>query len=322
MGFVKSSQLATDTGWQPAFAKEDSFGQSFFYNSYFAAYSAGEEKLPASDYGYWTVEPYKLSNDSRNAIAYSVPLILEDGTLYGVLGIELLTSYIQGLLPGSELLVKDKGAYILATGTEHGGNLKIVTCSVDGLNAQTLDSVMLSLVDSDKMIVEADSESLYVQGIEMNLYNANAPFDNDKWYLLGIGDKKQLFALSEHIYTVLQLTSVAVVVVGAICILLVSYRLSRPIMRLSEQVSVAQKEGKFPVLSATNIREIDSFSSAIMNLENEVAETSTRFKKILDMTSIDIAVYEVDEEKNTLFVTDNYFNMFEIDKKLGKKQGP
>ena len=129
VGFVKSSQLATDTGWQPAFAKEDSFGQSFFYNSYFAAYSAGEEKLPASDYGYWTVEPYKLSNDSRNAIAYSVPLILEDGTLYGVLGIELLTSYIQGLLPGSELLVKDKGAYILATGTEHGGNLKIVTCS-------------------------------------------------------------------------------------------------------------------------------------------------------------------------------------------------
>lgn len=50
-----------------------------------------------------------------------------------------------------------------------------------------------------------------------------------------------------------------------------------------------------------------------MELENEAAEASTRFMKILGMASVDIAGYEVDEEKNSLFVTKNYFKMINVD---------
>ena len=47
---------------------------------------------------------YKIGNDSRTAIAYSQPLILPDGTIYGVVGVELLTSCLQTKLPYSCLL--------------------------------------------------------------------------------------------------------------------------------------------------------------------------------------------------------------------------
>ena len=33
--------------------------------------------------------PYKLYDDSQEVISYSVPLILNDGTVYGVLGVEI-----------------------------------------------------------------------------------------------------------------------------------------------------------------------------------------------------------------------------------------
>lgn len=44
------------------------------------------------DYGRWTSTPYTLPGDDRSVVAYSVPLILDDGTVYGVIGVEMLTN--------------------------------------------------------------------------------------------------------------------------------------------------------------------------------------------------------------------------------------
>ncbi len=43
------------------------------------------------------------------------PLILDDGTVYGVVGVELLTSYLTTQLPSNELQNTDHGTYLLAT---------------------------------------------------------------------------------------------------------------------------------------------------------------------------------------------------------------
>ena len=50
---------------------------------------------------------------TRSAIAYSQPLILPDGTVYGVVGVELLTSYVQEKMPYAELQNEKNGAYFL-----------------------------------------------------------------------------------------------------------------------------------------------------------------------------------------------------------------
>lgn len=57
--------------------------------------------------------PYTLSGDDRPAIAYTIPLITSDGTIYGVVGIEMLVSYLQSLLPYSELQNESNGTYLL-----------------------------------------------------------------------------------------------------------------------------------------------------------------------------------------------------------------
>lgn len=44
-----------------------------------------------------------LKNNEDSAISYSMPLILPDGTVYGVVGVELLTSYLENLMPIDEL---------------------------------------------------------------------------------------------------------------------------------------------------------------------------------------------------------------------------
>lgn len=58
-----------------------------------------------------------MPGDTHEAIAYSQPLILPDGTVYGVIGVELLADYLWENLPCSEL--QNNGTYFLAvTDTE------------------------------------------------------------------------------------------------------------------------------------------------------------------------------------------------------------
>lgn len=74
----------------------------------------------------------------------------------------------------------------------------------------------------------------------MALYSNNALFDADKWYLPGIGSKENLFAFSGHIQTRLFIVVVVTFLIGLVGILFASYRLSKPIMRLSDEAAKAQ----------------------------------------------------------------------------------
>ena len=87
--------------------------RGYLYAPFQAAYDDGAQLSPA-DYGHWTITPYALNGDDRQAIYYSQPLILPDGTVYGVIGVELLTSYLADKLPCAELQGDGSGLYLLA----------------------------------------------------------------------------------------------------------------------------------------------------------------------------------------------------------------
>lgn len=302
---VQSGHIATDSGWQPAFSKNDSVEQKFFYNPFQAAY-LDDRMLEAANYGYWTTETYSLSGTGRSSIAYSIPLILDDGTVYGVLGIELLTDYVQSLLPDSELSDNNQGAYLLAAVSGDETLLKPVVLSSDMLRISDINEKQFAL-RGDGSVVGDENGAYYGVARRLVIYNNHAPFDSDKWYLVGISSKEGLFAFSRQMQALLILAIVMTFAIGLVGILLVSYRLSKPIRRLSDEVEKAQRDNNMPELSATGIREIDQFASSISYLGREVVEASTRFLSIMDMVSVELAGYELQEETQTVYVTDNYF---------------
>lgn len=113
---VQSLPIATDNSWSPAIRYRALGNRGFLYPPFQAAYKDGAS-LAASDYGHWTSQSYLVPGDTHEAIAYSQPLILPDGTVYGVIGVELLADYLWENLPCSEL--QNNGTYFLAvTDTE------------------------------------------------------------------------------------------------------------------------------------------------------------------------------------------------------------
>ena len=144
---VKSMAISTDRTWTPALSYRGLGASGILYPSFQAAYE-DHAQLSASDYGHWTITSYTLAGDDHPAIAYTIPLILSDGTVYGVLGIEMTTDYLQSLLPFWELQNEQAGSYLLASYT---GNLQdpevtlsAACCSTDtGMEAYTSEDTLL-----------------------------------------------------------------------------------------------------------------------------------------------------------------------------------
>ncbi len=307
---VRSGHIATDTGWKPGFSGQESGLQEFFYKSYQTA-CTDERGLAEKEYGYWTTKAYTLEGDNRTAIAYSIPLVLEDGTVYGVLGIELLTDYVKSLLPETELLENGQGAYLLSVTSGEEGILKPVVVSDDIMGLKEAEQMHFTLLE-DGVSAENTDGDFYGAAKRLVLYSNNAPFEADQWYLLGVGSKESLFAFSRQVQRLLFLSVILTFGVGLAGIVYASYRLSKPIRNLSEEVAKAQQDNSMPTLAATGIREIDRFADSISRLGQEVVESSTRLLSIMDMASVELAGYELQEETDSVFVTDNYFPLLGV----------
>ena len=310
---VKELGIGTDKGWQPAFPYQGNTKGGILRSVFQAAYKSGAS-LSAENYGRWTTNSYCLAGDDRNAIAYSMPLILPDGTVYGVVGVELLTDYLQTKLPFTELDEDKAGTYFIVTTTDAQTEStltlrKTVTSGEDLAAADAPLGVLNCRLGEDGNWLELNGKRYYMVLEQLQVYNRNAPFAGEKWYLAGAMEQSVLLAFSDRMRKVLLGTIVVTLVLSVLGSLLVSARLASPINHLYREVIDAQEKKTFPRLSRTAIREVDRFAETITELNKELVTNSTKFLRIMDMASVEIGGYELRTDTGSVFVTDNFFSL-------------
>ena len=308
---VQEQSIATDKSWSPALTYQAN-ARGYLYAPFQAAYDDGAQLSPA-DYGHWTITPYALKGDDRQAIYYSQPLILPDGTVYGVIGVELLTSYLAEKLPCAELQGDGSGLYLLA-------------CSNAPLNLDTLSLDLAPVLCSgSSAFASGTTATAFRRGIgcfrlvqdhvtytasvmPLKLYNRNAPFSGDRWYLVGMVPTANLSAFSNRVQQLLFLTVLLTLIAGFLASFLVSERMSKPVHQLSAAVAKAQENAVAMLqLPTTGIMEVDQFASAITHLSEDVLASSTRFLRIMEMATVELGGYEL--RNDSVFATDNFFQM-------------
>ena len=308
---VQSLSIATDNSWSPTIRYRALGNRGFLYPPFQAAYKDGAS-LAASDYGHWTSRSYLVPGDTHEAIAYSQPLILPDGTVYGVIGVELLADYLWENLPCSEL--QNNGTYFLAvTDTEElsASELQlrpVLRSHCDGQPGSADESLTLRL-HSAQTRRYLFSNDLYIASVSpLDLYSRNAPFSGKHWLLVGSVPAVQLFAFAQRLQQLFSFIILITLVVGFVCSWLISRRLARPVAKLSAEVAAAEAgSSAIPHLSATGIRELDQFSSAFTQLSKDVLDSSTRFLRIMKLASAELGGYELRDD--SVYVTDNFFSM-------------
>ena len=157
--------------------------------------------------------------------------------------------------------------------------------------------------------MELNDKRYYMVLEPLQVYNRNAPFAAEKWFLAGTMEQSVLLAFSSRVREVLLTTIAITLVLSVLGSLLVSARLARPINRLYREVIDAQEKKTFPRLSRTAIREVDRFAETITELNKELVTNSTKFLRIMDMASVEIGGYELRTDTGSVFVTDNFFSL-------------
>lgn len=311
---VKELGIGTDKGWQPAFPYQGDTKGGILRTVFQTAYKSGAS-LSAENYGRWTTSSYCLAGDDRHAIAYSMPLILPDGTVYGVVGVELLTEYLQTKLPFTELDEDKAGTYFIVSTTDVLTDdmltlRKTVTSGEDLAAADApLDILNCRSDGNGNAWMELNGKRYYMVLEPLQVYNRNAPFAAEKWFLVGTMEQSVLLAFSDRVREVLLATIVVTLVLSVFGSLLVSARLASPINHLYREVIDAQEKKTFPQLSRTSIREVDRFAETITELNKELVTNSTKFLRIMDMASVEIGGYELRTDTGSVFVTDNFFSL-------------
>ena len=314
VAIMHKMHISTSENWEPGIPVTGDEQDDFFRLPYDRAREDGDVQN-AADYGRWSTESYTLAGDSRPVISYTQPLVYPDGTVYGVIGVELLTCYVQGLLPYSELQNNGFGTYFLAYSPDSTQDSsmtlhRVVTSTAD--NDRTLsDTFTVDMQSTSGGWTRFDGWRYYASVVSLSLYSRNAPFaENSHWMLVGTVSTTKLFEFPRSVQGRLVATVLLTALVGLLGCLYSSRRLTKPITRLSDEVAASAKlaPGNLPRLSDTGIAELDRFAAAFTDLSRGIINTSTRFQRIINMASVELAGYEL-REGSPVYTTDNFFSM-------------
>lgn len=308
---VKAMNISTDTGWDTRYDFGTAYGD-YFRKPFMEAYRA-MRKLEAVDYACWNSS---AQSSLPSGLTYSMPLMLEDGTLYGVLGVELLDDYVSDSLPYDELGFGTDGTYMLAL-FDKGTNRATLKMVSGKTRLRRGETIALTPGKDGSYAFEQDGKKIVTQMDRLTVYDMYAPFDSETWVLMGATTAQSLYAFSKRVSRMIQLAIALMLIFDAAGSVLIARRLSKPIEKLSKEVDIARmNENGIPRLSITGIREIDHFAEAFAGLSREAINTSTRFLRMLDMASVDIAGCEFDTSKEAdvtpAFATDNFFPLLGV----------
>lgn len=314
---TKATNVTMATGWAPLlnFSGDDPDASAFYYKPLKAA--AENPDFAYSDLSYWS-RPFKLNSDESDVITYSVPLRTENGTIYGVLGVEVSADYLQKILPNTELDSNKNASYLLAVDANQDGSFQ---------NVVTTGTAYKRLAgNADHTTFEDDPYYKNIYGIKkneritedalgavqyLNLYNSNTPFSGDKWALVGVTTNKNLFAFSDMVMRMVMIALSISLAIGLIGILLAGIHFTKPITTLVQQVK--KSNPRMPVnLDKTNITEIDELAGAIETLSQDVASSASKLSRIIAIAGIPIAAFEINKVTEEVYCTDSFFKMLNL----------
>lgn len=313
---VQQLNIATDSDWKPRFKftdKETPENYAFFYEPMAAALNSDYIK-DAKDYGYWGGSAHLLIDSDVTAISYSIPLVLSDGTVYCILGIDIADDYLLSQLPYTELYDDNVGAYFVIKQKSNFDSLKIVTPFLwNGEAFDDANDISLRLTRSHMgYTFTHHGKKYFASAVPIPLYSNNAPFESDYWAILGAVPTEYLYEFSHRMMWMLVMDVLIMLAIGILASIIISRRISAPIRKLSGEIEEAKKVSGIPSLSVTGINELDSFSKEFTALCRDVVSTSTRFLQIIQLASVELGGFEVRKDIGTVYVTDNYFAMLGI----------
>lgn len=315
----KEEEIPLDSYWDTGFdfsADTMISDTSFFTKPMSAVLKTDPKKRDLFDYGYLS-SAFSFDPSDIQVVTYTIPLMNQQGQVYGVLGVDLSVNYLKSRLKADELEEDGTGIYLLGLRDKKEQTIKKVVESGSGYLEDYGDSDVLTLKEAVKKRAfllenkEQDIPDIYAEIQSLDVYEKNSVFQNDNWVLVGLVDENHLFSFSSQVKRLVILSLFFTLILGVVCAYIISRILTRPIERLvaESKRQRIEKAGFSYEIQPIGIYEIDELTSAIEELNQDVNKTTEKISTILMAANIKSGIFEYQKNSDSVFCSTTLFKM-------------
>ena len=307
-GFSSISQnfgIILDSGWEIYFNPDPEDMQSFDY--FYKTIQTAEENsgLSLENLGCWT----GLSSISRNSSAsmkYTVPLIAEDGTVYGVLGIGLTENTILSNLPVNDFM-GETACYVLGHSNGNEGSFDIVTHSGSAFSTLIGNSQKSLVVGEPLYEKVCDFELEYHEQLAgsvqyLSLYDKDSPYYSEQWALISVADRGSVLLPLTNLISMLLVAAAVSLGISILIVILISRAVVKPISSAIKTMNDNHEYNEVLRFEPSNIYEIDKMTDAITQLQINVQDFSSQVSKMIRIANVGLGTFMYDRADDSVFV--------------------
>lgn len=314
--------IAMDRNWELGFDMEETECMDFYTKPFENAYNQNIQQHDAVGCAYFGAMKKEVRGKAQN-LSYSIPLILSDGAVVGVIGGEIEAFNIRKFLE-SDTEAKDKEIVsVLAKGTGKGQGFEPVIVGNAKYWKYFRDMEEISYKDSEwdsvGIIQDKNGDNWYAAINPLNIYSKNTPFSNDEWMVIQLRMEKNLFADINSVYRILLFSVVFTLLVSFLLLFLASHVITNPLRRLMKEIQKVDLNEK-PYLNKVRIIEIDELVDEVNRLNAGVAAYASKVSRILDALNMEIGVFEYEHGSNDVYCSYSLLKLLGIECEQGMYQ--
>ena len=296
--------IILDSGWKLYFEPDPNDMKSYDY-FYKTIQTAEENKDLNNDrLGCWT-DFSSFSKNASSSMKYSVPLIAEDGTVYGVVGIGMTENTIVSNLPVHDFM-SETACYVLGFGKGDVQAFSIVThsgISFERLVGNTKALIVGRLIDEKIWDFDIQSDVQLIGSVQyLNVYSEESPYYGERWALISVADR---LSVLRPLITLRNMLLIAAIISLGICIVivfLISRAVVKPITAAIKTMNDNHQYNEVIRFESSNIYEIDKMTDAITQLQINVQEFSSQVSKMISIANVGLGAFMYDRVDGSVFV--------------------
>ena len=295
--------ITRDSGWSLYFTPDPNDMESFGF--YYKTLKTAQENRPLAlgNLGYWSGFS-RPSARTAPSMKYSLPLVSEDGIVYGILGVGLTESTILSNIPSNDFL-NETACYVLGRSVS-ANKFDVVTYSGSSFGRLVGDTETLRVSDMlEERIYDFDTPTdIALAGSVkyISLYDRNSPFGGERWALISVAERSSVLRPVTTLSQMLMISAILSLIIAAAVAILSCIGLIKPISGAIRLMNDNRKYSEVIRFQPSNIYEIDKMTDAITQLQINVREFSSQVSKMIRVADVGLGTFMYDRADDSVFV--------------------
>lgn len=268
-----------------------------------------------NELGYWSGFS-KISKSAPPSIRYTLPLIADDGTVYGVMGIGFLEKNILRNMPSNDTY-SESICYVIGADLNNDNDYTVMVSygSIFSRLVESPDTITVQGTDKNEIYnIGQKSIKKSIGNVQlMNLYSTDSPYLKEQWALISIAEKDKTMSVYDRLIRMLILSMIVSILFTILVAILIDKIVTNPVKKIVDELQTNEREmNKIVRFNSSGIVEVDKLTEAIEYLQVNIQKQSSRVSKVISMVNMGIGVFMCDLDTLNVYVGESLIKLLDL----------